>query len=72
MAAFRTAPGVTRLLLAALALLLVFYAAELAFDFLPADVSELFQKFATNIVFLGSAILCACAPCDARASVRPG
>jgi diguanylate cyclase (GGDEF)-like protein len=59
MSALRTAPAAIRVILAALTVLLVVYGAELAFDFLPANVSELFQKFATNSVFLGSAILCA-------------
>ena len=40
-------------------MLLVAYAGELAFHFLPAGASEPFQKFATNIVFLSSAALCA-------------
>ncbi len=67
MSALRTAPTAIRFILAALTLLLLVYAAELAVDFLGGDVSELFQKFATNTVFLGSAIVCA-----VRAFRRPG
>jgi diguanylate cyclase (GGDEF)-like protein len=67
MTALRTAPAAIRLALAALTLLLVVYAAELAFGFLPKDAGELFQKFATNVVFLSSAGLCC-----ARAFVRRG
>jgi diguanylate cyclase (GGDEF)-like protein len=59
MLALRTAPAAIRVILAALAVLLVAYAAELAFHYLPAAADEQFQKFATNIVFLGSAGLCA-------------
>ncbi len=67
MLALRTAPTVVRLSLAAVGVLLIAYAGELAFHFLPAGASEPFQKFATNIVFLGSAALCA-----ARAFQRQG
>jgi hypothetical protein len=58
MSALCTAPTAIRLILVALAVLLLAYTAELALHFLPADADELFQKFATNIVFLGSAMLC--------------
>ena len=61
MFALRTAPApmVVRLCLAAVGVLLIAYAGELAFHFLPAGASAPFQKFATNIVFLSSAALCA-------------
>jgi diguanylate cyclase (GGDEF)-like protein len=48
-----------RIALIALAVILAVYAAELVLDFLPAGGTELFQKFATNVVFMGSATLCA-------------
>jgi hypothetical protein len=59
MTAMRTAPAAIRLVLAALTLLVAAYALELAVGFMPQDVSEQFQKFACNIVFLSSAGLCA-------------
>ena len=59
MSALRTAPAAIRLALAALALLLAVYAAELVFQFMPGAFGDLFLKFATNLIFLGSAALCA-------------
>jgi two-component system cell cycle response regulator len=59
MTALRTAPASIRLALAALTLLIAVYASELALGFMPQDVSEQFQKFACNIVFLGCAPVCA-------------
>ncbi|MEA2312793.1 MAG: hypothetical protein QOE28_2761 [Solirubrobacteraceae bacterium] len=59
MLALRTAPTAVRVILTTLAVLLTAYAAELAFHYLPAAADEQFQKFATNIVFLGSAGVCA-------------
>ena len=67
MLALRTAPAGIRLVLAALAGLLVTYAAELALHFLPAEASDPFQQFAANIVFV-----CAAALCAVRAFRRPG
>ncbi len=59
MLALRTAPVAIRLLLAALTLLLVVYAAELTFHFLPETASVLMQKYSGHPLFLGSAALCA-------------
>jgi diguanylate cyclase (GGDEF)-like protein len=39
--------------------LLAVYAAELIFHFLPASGSELFQKWASGIIFMVAALLCA-------------
>jgi two-component system cell cycle response regulator len=58
MLALRSAPVTIRLVLAALALLLTVYAAQIVFAFLPAAFGELFLKFTSNLIFLGSAVLC--------------
>ena len=59
MLAFRSAPLAIRLALAALTLLLAAYAAQIVFAFLPATLGDPFLKFASNLIFLGSAALCA-------------
>jgi two-component system cell cycle response regulator len=66
-----TQPPVTRLgpwagwLVAGMAATVVLYAVDLTFAPLSADVSELFQKFASCAVFFGASALCAA---KARAS----
>ena len=67
MSALRAAPVAIRLVLAALALLLTVYMAELVLHFMPVGVSDVCQKFAGNIIVLSSATLCA-----VRAFTRPG
>jgi two-component system cell cycle response regulator len=59
MSALRSAPAAIRFILGTLTTLLIVYACELAFHFLPDDVSDVSQKFAGNIIFFGSAVLCA-------------
>ena len=58
MLALRTAPAAIRLVLAALALLLAVYAAQIVFTFLPAPFGDQFLKFASNLIFFGSAMMC--------------
>ncbi|HYH89930.1 MAG TPA: diguanylate cyclase [Solirubrobacteraceae bacterium] len=58
MSALRTAPAAIRLALAALALLLTAYAAQIVFAFLPAPFGDQFLKFASNLIFFGSALVC--------------
>ena len=67
MSALRAAPVAIRFVLAALALLLSVYMAELVFHFMPVGISDVCQKFAGNIMVLGSAALC-----GARAFTRRG
>ena len=58
MLALRSAPAAIRLVLAALALLLAVYAAQIVFAFIPGALGDQFLKFASNLIFLGSAVLC--------------
>jgi two-component system cell cycle response regulator len=58
MLALRSAPVAIRLLLAALTLLLGVYAGQIVFAFLPGAFADPFMKFASNLIFLGSAVLC--------------
>ncbi|MGI8593394.1 MAG: HD domain-containing phosphohydrolase, partial [Solirubrobacteraceae bacterium] len=51
-------PSPIRLTLLALGAILVLYALEMVLGLLPEHVSEPAQKVATNVVFLGAAIVC--------------
>jgi len=59
MSALCTAPAAIRVLLAALALLLAVYAAQIVVAFMPAPFGDQFLKFASNLIFFGSALVCA-------------
>ena len=59
MSALRSAPVAIRLLLAALTLLFAVYAAQILFTVLPGAVADPFMKWVSNLIFVGSAALCA-------------
>jgi diguanylate cyclase (GGDEF)-like protein len=52
-------PPAVRAALGALGVVLALLTVELTVGVLPAAASELFQKFASNIVFVGAAVVCA-------------
>ena len=51
-------PLPVRAVLGSLALVMAAFALDLATGAIPADASDLFQKFASNAVFIGSALVC--------------
>jgi diguanylate cyclase (GGDEF)-like protein len=55
----RSKPPAVGLALGALAAVLALFAFELTVGVLPHAASELFQKFASNVVFIGAALVCA-------------
>jgi two-component system cell cycle response regulator len=55
----RDMPPAVRLALGALGLVMALFALDLTLGIMPAAASEPFQKFASNIVFIGAALVCA-------------
>jgi two-component system cell cycle response regulator len=58
MESMKRMPAPVRAVLGVLALVMAAFALELAAGVLPAAASEPFQKFASNIVFIGAALVC--------------
>jgi diguanylate cyclase (GGDEF)-like protein/putative nucleotidyltransferase with HDIG domain len=64
-------PVPVRVALAALAVVTVAYAAQVALILIPRPAAEPYEKVATNLIFLGAALLCAWRAVHARSERAP-